>query len=335
MSNHISKLLAHWASEKDSQQWVLATIIATAGSSYRKPGAMMMINELGQYYGLLSGGCLESDIMRQARRCWDDGRSRIIKYDMREEEDLAWQLGIGCGGMVEILLQAVSAKNHYLGLDEVQVRLSQNLSTAYCLSVNNDVPHNWLVSDAEQINALKLGLRQEEQGQVFSQVLRPVPCLAVFGGGVDARPVVAIAVQLGWQVILLDPRSSYAREGYFNGVSQIVRQAFSELSDAPWLHSVDAALVLTHNVKLVGEALALLQHSRCRYVGLLGPRHRTERVLKQAQLSLGDLPYPLANPVGLRLGGELPESIALSMLAETHAFLESADGLSINNMLSI
>jgi xanthine dehydrogenase accessory factor len=335
VSNHISKLLTYWAGEKDSQQWVLATIITTAGSSYRKPGAMMMINELGQYYGLLSGGCLESDIMRQARRCWDDGRSRIIKYDMREEEDLAWQLGIGCGGMVEILLQTVSADNQYLGLDLVHERLRQNLTTGYCLLVNNEAPHNWLVTNEEHVHALKLGLRQEEQGKVFTQVLRPVPCLAVFGGGVDARPVVAIAVQLGWQVILVDPRSAYAREGYFNGVSQIIRQALSELTEAPWLQSLDAALVLTHNVKLDGEALTLLQHSSSRYVGLLGPRHRTQRVLKQAQLSLCDLHYPLANPVGLRLGGELPESIALSMLAETHAFLESANGFSINNMLAI
>ena len=91
MANHLHHLLEHWYEKRDELDWVLATIIGTEGSSYRKSGAMMMINSLGQYHGLLSGGCLESDIMRQARRCWDNQKSRMIQYDMREEEDLAWQ----------------------------------------------------------------------------------------------------------------------------------------------------------------------------------------------------------------------------------------------------
>ena len=111
MANRITQLLTYWSEDRDKHLWVLATIIQTDGSSYRKAGAMMLINDMGQYFGLLSGGCLESDIMRQARRCWDNLQNRIIEYDMREEEDLAWQLGIGCGGMGKIFLQAVHAAN--------------------------------------------------------------------------------------------------------------------------------------------------------------------------------------------------------------------------------
>jgi xanthine dehydrogenase accessory factor len=113
-------LLNNWYEQRDELEWVIATIIGTEGSSYRKPGAMMMINSLGQYHGLISGGCLESDIMRQSRQCWMSGKNIIIQYDMREEEDITWQLGIGCGGLVRILLQPVSADNAYLKLIELR-----------------------------------------------------------------------------------------------------------------------------------------------------------------------------------------------------------------------
>ena len=335
MSNRIDALLKHWLSTKDHQQWVLATIISTEGSSYRKAGAMMMINDLGQYFGLLSGGCLESDIMRQARRCWDDGNNRIIKYDMREEEDLAWQLGIGCGGMVEILLQPVSRDNHYLYLDALYQRLKQNLAVGYLQTLEHHQANNQLIIEQQQLKSLHKGKQHHEQAWCFYQVITPAPHIAIFGGGVDARPVVAMAAQLGWRVTLCDPRMGYAREGYFEGAQTICRQPFAEIAQTDWFASVDAALVLTHNIKLDGEALGLLQHSQVGYVGLLGPLHRTERVMQLAQLNHEALVYKLANPVGLRLGGELPESIALAMLAEVHAFFENTDGLSISGVLNL
>jgi xanthine dehydrogenase accessory factor len=333
LANQLDKLLAHWQLSKDSQQWVLATIINTAGSSYRKAGAMMMINDLGQYFGMLSGGCLESDIMRQARRCWEDGHNRIIKYDMREEEDLAWQLGIGCGGMVEILLQPVSAKNNYLQLGLLNQCLISNQNCGYVQALDTAEPNNEILPDKAQYELLQGGIQQREEQRYFEQLLRPAYCLAVFGGGLDARPVVAMAAELGWQVLLLDPRTGYARTGYFNGALHTYRDTFEQYQSAEWLQQIDAALVLTHNVKLDAQALKLLQHSQTKYVGLLGPKHRTERVLDYLGLSVAELKYPLANPVGLRLGGELPESIALSMIAEVHAYLEHSDGLSISHML--
>ena len=335
MSNRIDALLKHWLSTKDHQQWVLATIISTEGSSYRKAGAMMMINDLGQYFGLLSGGCLESDIMRQARRCWDDGNNRIIKYDMREEEDLAWQLGIGCGGMVEILLQPVRQANHYLYLDALYQRLKQNLAVGYLQKIDQHAPDNQLISEHHQLTNLHKGKQVVADALCFYQLITPAPHIAIFGGGVDARPVVAMAAQLGWRVTLCDPRMGYAREGYFDGAHTICRQPFAELAQAGWFASLDGALVLTHNVKLDGEALSLLQQSQVKYVGLLGPLHRTERVMQHAELSHATLPYTLANPVGLRLGGELPESLALAMLAEVHVFFENTDGQSISGVLSL
>jgi xanthine/CO dehydrogenase XdhC/CoxF family maturation factor len=346
VANRLNQLLKQWQGSKDTQKWVLATIIETDGSSYRKAGAMMMINDLGQYFGLLSGGCLESDIMLQARRCWDSGRNRIVEYDMREEEDLAWKLGIGCGGMVRILLQPVDEANQYLQLDSLYALLESNQTAEYCQVINEQVPLNTLKTltlkqaAPEQATSNQVALKEadidrdtETQQVVFKQYLKPAPHLAVFGGGVDSRPVVAIATQLGWQVTLVDPRTSYARNGHFDNSVNVVREAIESLEQSRWLQQIDMAIIMTHNIKLDAQSLALVQKSSAKYVGMLGPIHRTERVLDLIPTTREQLVKPLANPVGLRLGGELPESIALSMLSEAHAFIEQQNGLSISGIL--
>lgn len=326
VANRLNQLLKQWRGSKDSQKWVLATIIETDGSSYRKAGAMMMINDLGQYYGLLSGGCLESDIMLQARRCWESGRNRIVEYDMREEEDLAWKLGIGCGGMVRILLQVVAKEYQYLQLDTLYALLENNQAGEYCQLIDEHSPQNSVkVVGAEHQVIHELGM--------FKQVLKPAPHLAVFGGGVDARPVVAIALQLGWQITVIDPRTSYARTGHFDASVNLVRQDIESLGESAWLQHIDMAIIMTHNIKLDAQSLTLVQLSSAKYVGMLGPVHRTDRVLDLVPAKRAQLLKPLANPIGLRLGGDLPESIALSMLSEAHAFIEQQDGQSISGML--
>ncbi|WP_088329091.1 XdhC family protein [Lacimicrobium sp. SS2-24] len=333
MANLLQHLLAYWHDQKDALQWVLATIVATEGSAYRKAGAMMLINSLGQYRGLLSGGCLEADIMRQARRCWLDGHNRTVRYDMREEEDLAWQLGLGCGGMVEILLQPVSKENHYLKLDQVLTALEQHDCCGYVQYLIKGEPQNqWLnQQDLDRLLPVSARARQLEMdgNTALVQRIRPAPTLAVFGGGQDAIPVVAMARQLGWHTLLLDPRPANARDGFFDGAT-VIRDAFSELTGAAWLQHIDGAVVMTHNMSLDAQALTLLKSAPVRYLGLLGPQHRTQKVLRQAGLLASDFSAPLASPVGLRLGGELPESIALAILAEMHAALEGADGQSIS-----
>jgi xanthine dehydrogenase accessory factor len=334
MANRISQLLNHWTENRDKHLWVLATIIQTEGSSYRKAGAMMLINDMGQYFGLLSGGCLESDIMRQSRRCWDNQQNRIIEYDMREEEDLAWQLGIGCGGMVKILLQPVHADNDYLKLDEMSACLEQRQKVEYHQQIDEGLPHNIVLAIDKSYKISPIRVQNDRGIDVFVQQMSPAPLLAVFGAGVDAKPVVSIAAELGWQVILIDPRVGYAKAEFFTKASQIIRLSCDALKGATWLQQIDIALVLTHNIKLDAAALKLVQNSSAKYVGLLGPNHRTDRVLGIANLTRNELTKPLANPVGLRLGGELPESIALSMLAEAHAVIEHADGLSISGVLN-
>ncbi|MFC3122733.1 XdhC family protein [Agaribacter flavus] len=327
MSNRLEKLLLEWQQNKDDLHWVLATIIQTEGSSYRKSGAMMMINSLGRYIGMLSGGCLESDIMRQSRRCWDTGENRIVEYDMREEEDLAWKLGIGCGGMVKILLQPVSLANDYLMLPELLKLISQQKTCIYRQHLDSQIPANKIV---EQTNDKVHDIAKTASPRYIDHIISPPPHLLVMGAGLDVIPLISFANILGWRITLSDPRQHYGREHGFKTVSSRMHDTYSSEHYKLILSNVDAIIIMHHSLKLDAQALKLAQTSSAKYVGLLGPQHRTDRVLQQVDMTTKDLSLPLANPAGIRLGGELPESIALSIISQIHKVLEGADGKDIS-----
>ncbi|MDM7860971.1 XdhC family protein [Alteromonas sp. ASW11-36] len=324
MNNQLETLLRIWHAERDTLNWVLVTVIGTEGSSYRRPGAMMLFNDSGEQFGLVSGGCLESDVLKHARQCWQLGTSKRITYDMREEGDLAWNLGIGCGGKVDLLLQPVNADNDYLQLDLVYRALEQDQSGFFAQPINDEQPQGvW--SDTEL-----------QQPDWLSFAIKPAPTVLVLGGGVDAVPVVSMGHQLGWKMWVNDPRPRYARRSDFVNAQRGSNLAPLALADHEHLAKVSAVIVMHHSVELDAQALQLTllpTAAHIGYIGLLGPGHRTERVLDNAGIGLAALQGRLANPIGLRLGGDLPESLALAMLAEIHAWLNQQDGQSISQIL--
>lgn len=332
MSIRLEKILEVWLEQKNQHQWILATVVETAGSSYRKSGAMMLINDIGQYFGLISGGCLESDIMRKARQCWDTGRNKLVCYDMREEDDIGWHLGIGCGGMVKILLQPISADNQFLHLEQLLDALKNRATVAYSQDLSAEFPDNQidLMPNAPNVK-VKNGSRDSD---IKTHRFEPTPQIGIFGGGVDAEPVANMAKLLGWNVIVYDPRVSYAKRDRFDMADNIIRDEFQSLTTHPSLEQLDAVVIMTHNVKLDGQALSVAQYSTAKFVGLLGPSHRTEKVLKSIGLTYSQLTKPLSNPIGLDIGGELPESIALSITSEIHAVLANKITLSPTQQLT-
>jgi len=315
MANRLEQLLDIWIKNKDSLDWILATVIETAGSSYRKSGAMMMINSLGQYHGLISGGCLEADVMRQARKCWANGENKIITYDMREEDDIGWQLGIGCGGMVKILLQPINESNQFQNLQALKENLDNKQPCFYQLDTSSQNTPNQIFPTPP-----------EKQKNTVVHKISPRPTLSIFGGGTDAIPLVNMAKVLGWEIVVIDERVSYARKEQFLAADFIIKRPLEELLTEPLLQRTDVLVIMNHNVRLDALSLKLAQSSSAQFVGMLGPTHRTEKVLKQLNWSYQDLQKPLSNPVGLDIGGELPESIALSILSEAHAVLEGKKG---------
>lgn len=336
ISNTLNAILSHWHPKREQHDWVMGTLIDIEGSSYRRLGARLLINSLGTILGLISGGCLESDLRRQAIRVMQTGRAKTITYDMQDPGSAEWQLGIGCGGKVSILLSQITADNQYLGLEAVYEKLQSRQTLQYWLRIDEpsmtynqtDSPAkaqapavDWRVDNAESEGASRSEHQQLSQQRWLLSHIEPDPHLLIFGGGVDARPLAALAAQLGWFITVVDRRVGYAKAEHFPNAQHIIHQAAKTLSGTSLLNKVDAAVVMTHNLTLDAEALQVLTHSPLRYLAVLGPAHRLLRVLEKADLKPGDLPVAIAGPAGLDLGGELPESIALSILAQCHATL--------------
>lgn len=343
MANQLPQQLAHWYPRRDDHQWVLGTVYKTEGPSYRSPGAMMLFNDLGEQFGLLSGGCLESDIQIKAAQVMVSGMSKTLCYDASDEDDMSFLLGIGCGGTVYILLQLISAENNYLGLPSVFEAL-QDHQSGFLLQKVSEQPEpaetDFIVEGAGQ-SARYTELLHNQRAMLVSErdhswlVTRVSPSfhLLVVGGGVDARPLISIASTLGWETTLCDPRPANGRREHFMNATRILRCHPNALGEETLFDHFDAAVVMTHNLELDAAAISVLQSSSIGYLALLGPIVRRNQVIEMANLSINQLTVSLSGPAGLRLGGELPEEIALSIIAECQAVATGSDAAFISASL--
>ena len=343
MYNQLSQQLKQWHPRRDQQLWVLGTLYHIEGPSYRKPGAMMLFNDLGEQFGLLSGGCLESDIQQQAAKVMASQQPITLCYDASDEDDRAFMLGIGCGGKIYILLQPLSVANNYLQLEKVMQALDQRHKSILLqkISDQNDsleveflLPEDNVYSEVSaQLNGKNALLLERGDQTWLANAIKPDFHLLVVGGGVDAQPLVKMAATLGWELSVCDPRPANARREYFMDARNILRCAPKALINEALFTFFDAAIVMTHNLQLDADAIVALQESSIKYLGLLGPSARKQQVLALGGLEESQLTHAIAGPAGLRLGGELPEEIALSVLAECQAVIKQMDGRSISGHL--
>ena len=323
MSNQLRSLLHAWTKDRDATEWVLGTVYKTEGSAYRKAGAMMLFDGQGRQFGLLSGGCLEADIMRHARKAMLTGETQLLYYDGSDEDDWSFQLGIGCGGKVYIMLQPLAADND-LGLGAMAAALERRQAGVYHQKIG---AAEACFEPGDGAALTRSVIEQRKDGEWLKTPISPEPHLLVIGGGVDARPLVAIAGELGWHVTLADPRSTHARAEHFPRAATMLRELGTELTRYIDTAKVDAAVIMSHNVDLDADGLRACQGTDLAYLALLGPEHRYRQVLAAAGLDEARLTRPVSAPAGLDLGGQLPESIALSILAECHAVLHRSQGL--------
>ncbi|OMH26623.1 XdhC family protein [Motiliproteus sp. MSK22-1] len=342
MANQLSHLLTQWHKNRDDAEWVLGTVYKTEGPCYRKPGAMMLFNSLGQQFGMLSGGCLESDIQKHARQVMNNGEAKTLCYDGSDEDDLSFQLGIGCGGTVYILLQPINKDNQYLRLDLLRQALTkreggyfyQRIADGAGAVESRFIETNRFSGSGNRSKGRgPVKLIDEGDQQWLVTPIMPEPHLLVVGGGLDARPLVAVAHELGWKVSLWDPRPANARREFFMTADRILNGELDQLLGDEADCRIDAAVLMSHNVSLDAAALRALQDVPLSYLAMLGPKSRCVRVIEEAGLTNTQLNTPIAGPAGLELGAELPESIALSVLAECHARLECCSARSLSGIL--
>lgn len=283
----------------------------------------MLFNGWGKQFGLLSGGCLEADIQRHAMQVMQTQQPKQLRYDATDEEDISFQLGIGCGGRVDILLQPITPENNYLELIALHQAYQQRNASLYhqCLDPSQQTAR------VESLTHTSTSIQRAYQTHIDQQPwlvtpMRPTPHLALFGGGVDAQPVASMAATLGWTISLFDPRTAYARADYFPQVNEIYKAPFETLSPTLQTLKLDAAIVMSHNIRLDADALRqLAELEQLTYLALLGPTHRKQEVLELAGLTNANFSCQLHGPAGLPIGGQLPESIALSIVSQCHLTL--------------
>ncbi len=327
---------------------VLGVLVRTDGSTYRKPGALMVIAASGEYAGLLSGGCLEGDLRGHAQRVLADGGAGLVRYDLRSPDDLLWGLGIGCEGEMQILLLRCGPDNGWQPLTQLAAALSAHVPAAVGIVVDSADPavargclvwpaalRSAVAPPALVAPALQAALAQALQDRraawyedgalrVFVLALALPPRLLILGAGPDAVPVAEFAARLHWQVTLADHRSAYAVPAHFPGAARVVRVAPDELAAALDLQQFDAAVIMSHHLLSDLAYLRALAPAPVGYIGLLGPAARRDKLLAELGASAALVRPRLRAPVGLPLGGRAPESVALAIVGQLHQYLHRA-----------
>jgi len=253
------------AAIRTTPKGVLVTVVRTHGSTYRRAGARVVIGEYGRTAGAISGGCLERDLAERIRPWLEELQPRIVTYDSTRDADLVFGVGLGCRGVLELLVEPfdVAHPPALLGF-----------------RWNGREPVEWTTS--------------LPGGETLVELIEPERAIVIFGGGPDVDPVVALARQIGWRADVVTTREPIDVSGY------------------------DAAVVMTHNFPRDVEILRALLASRIRYIGLLGPRTRGNELLAELGAARE---ARIFSPVGLDLGAETPEEIALSVVAEIQSVL--------------
>ncbi len=288
----VTKLLEFFDGHcKRGEPLALVTVIDTRGSTYSKAGAQMLINADGVFRGMLSGGCLEGDLAVRAGVVIESGRAQVVEYDLGGDDEL-WGLGVGCDGLIRVQLQPLRPDDGYAPFAAIA-----------------DILRGHRAED------VALPLADEAGGELVVRVVPPLRLL-VLGAGLDAEPVVRIAAELGWRVTVCDHRPAYLEAGDFDLAEATHCRPADELAAAVTVDEYDAAIVMSHHLASDRSYLAALAESSVRYVGLLGPPARRERLLRDLGAAAGRLDGKIHGPAGLDIGGRGPGPIALSILAQ-------------------
>jgi xanthine dehydrogenase accessory factor len=329
---------------------VLATVVHVKGSAYRRPGARMLILPDGQHIGSISGGCLEGDVCQKAWWLTQHAKPALRVYDSMSDDDAVWEFGLGCNGVVQVLLERIDSPDvdeslHYLEAsrsNRTPAVIATVISTPPASSLK--VGSRLMLDDAHVCGSLagtrhrstlcqhaRVALREgtnrtlELEGhQLFIEVIQPPLPLVIFGAGPDAIPLVSLAKWLGWFVVVADGRRAYARQDRFALADRVVLTTADDLTGSIVIDHGSAVVLMTHNYLQDRNLLECIVPLSPRYLGVLGPRSRTLRLLEHLDPTIDSC--ELHAPIGLDIGAETPESIALSIVAEIQATLAGRAG---------
>lgn len=286
--------------QKAGLKFVLATVVRVDGSAYRRPGARMLISEDGNWWGGISGGCLEGDILKKAQLALYSQSYKTIIYDTREEDPFALGIGLGCQGVIEIHINPIQEEiNQLVAALETHIQGNE----AHTLSISYATNFNLTFEEARESHACSW------VEQTFREYLPAPMTVWVFGNQFDSQSFIQQANTLSWRVnwVGILPKMS-------SNLS--VQSRFSYEENWP-IQATDYVVMMTHDLEKDVKILEKLLDSTIQpsYVGILGPKKRFEKLQNHFKQDLVTQ-LPISTPIGLDIGAEGPEEIAISILAE-------------------
>ena len=347
MKEH-EQILELWSeAESAGEEAVLATVVKTQGSSYRLSGARLLLTRSGRRAGSISGGCLEDDLVKKAWWLTEAGPA-IRRYDTTPEGEITREYGLGCNGIIHVFLERLAPGRARLLELLREVRSSRTPATVVhilqptaeagkrlIVDTNGRVEHNlldpalekWLLQTAKEQSAGSQGRAHFFNGthEIFAETIAPPIRLLIFGAGDDAVPLTQLARYLGWQVHVYDSRAHYARGEKFpsaHQVSVLKLDESAEIETDGWT----AAVVMSHSYSQDLERIRSLSGRGLPYLGVLGPQKRTRQLLEDAGLDQSRVRSTLRSPMGLDIGADGPEQVALAVAAEIQAVLNGRGG---------
>ena len=360
------------AANSRGERCALATVVSVEGSSYRRPGARMLVCEGGTSTGTISAGCLEGDAVEHAKRVIRAGEAKLVEYDTASTSDeMAWGLGLGCNGVVRVLVEPLIPDSPYVEALRRSCEAHADIAPVAVATVYQHTPSESASAAARIKTGARLYLdgdgnvtREKLSGpvaallegevralssggvtsgahvfdvggagvKVFVETLLPPVPLVIFGAGHDALPIVELARGLGWQTEVVDPQARPASLTRFAAADHVTLARPEDVAERVRITPRTLALLMSHNYSHDLELLKFVLASPAAYVGVMGPRKRTERML--SELAAGDVAFRLGeedwarlySPAGLDIGANSPAEIALSIVAEMRAVLDGRRG---------
>jgi len=351
--------------DKKGKQTALATVVHVEGSSYRRAGARMLITEDGELTGAISGGCLEGDALRKARLVMAQNRPMLVTYDTTDDDDAKLGVGLGCNGIIHILIEPILAGRQdnpiqlfklFLSKREPVVLITlftmndkQAAQPGTCLLMTKDKDikgtfpdeaiKDMLLADAKDVlingNSVTKTYMYGDKFTCFIELLQPAVSLMIFGAGNDAIPLVQLAAVLGWHIYIVDGRSNYAIPERFPLAKKIIMARPENALAQIVIDDRTVIILMTHNYIYDMAVLKQLLPLQLPYVGVLGPKKRLLRMLdelKDEGMEITDEQLAsVYGPTGLDIGSENADEIALSIIAEMQAVLNNRMGTSLRH----
>lgn len=345
----------------DSLQCVLATVVHVEGSSYRRAGARMLVDENGQMTGAISGGCLEGDALRKALHALHKDKNKLVTYDTSDENDAVIGAQLGCNGVIQVLFEPIDFQADTNPIELLKHASSRNesmiIGTFFHLDKTNEqVGTTFLADQNLSFNGQKLPARLEkhihsdcqlaltdhtslfreylignERQYLFIEVFIQPPTLVLVGAGNDAQILAQMAELLGWNIVVTDGRPTHANNERFVSSCQVIVAKPEQIFEEIEVSNRTAFVLMTHNYTYDLSVLkVLLTQSDIPYIGILGPGKKYQRMLddlKDEGIEPTQQQLDLIHaPVGLEIGAETPAEIGLSILSEIQSVLTETPG---------